>query len=124
MKNSWILLVTLTIALPALASEKVCFWKSGHTGSKGDRFTARISKSRIKIVNSELWEGTYPREKQNVHGKDGITYFSYDMGSNDGANSALVDEALLQDETKGLIKLRNRGEGFSQDTYFCRDEQF
>lgn len=109
------------VSLSAYASEKSCKWIGGNEGKFGDTLVASISEHQVTISGHD-WEGAYPRlNGEDVQGQDGQTYYSYDVGYNDGANRVLVDWVLLESGTRGLLKLRGRGEGFFEQKFACAD---
>lgn len=109
------------VSMNVHAATKSCTWIDGNEGGTGDTLAASISENSVTISGHE-WSGTYPRlQNEDVQGKDGRTYYSYDAGYNDGTNRVLVDWALLQSGTKGLLKLRGRGEGFFEQKFSCTD---
>ncbi len=104
-------------------TRKKGIWKDGNDGRPGDTLEASISKSQVTISNHCLWNGTYPRMyNDNIHGRDGKTYYSYDAGFEDSHHSYfLLDRNLLYPKRKGLLKLRSRGEGFFEQKFTCSD---
>lgn len=118
------LILGLSISVSAsAAATKVC---NGLGNARGNSFTLYVTqkKAEIKEAAGQLdWlDGTYKHEK-DVDGKDGVNYLQFDLGYNDGANYLLVDEDLLDEGTKGLAKIGNRGEGFNEDRYYCKDKE-
>ena len=106
------------------ASNKICF---GLNDAKGNNFVLSLT-ARSAVVSEATGElndwlnGNYPRSGE-VQGRDGKTYIDYNLGSNDGANDLLANKDLLKAGTKGYVKIRNRGEGFFESSYFCRDNR-
>jgi hypothetical protein len=108
-------------ATESLVSKKTGKWIGGNEGEFGDTVEASISKKQVTISGND-WAGTYPRlSNENVHGRDGETYYAYKAGCNDGSNRVLVDRKLLHPHTEGLLKLRCRGEFFFEQKYACTD---
>jgi hypothetical protein len=125
MKTIIFALVVALCAPAAFASSKICF---GTGDAKGDRFQMiDLSKDKVTIDvdgSNFIGAGTFTRDNPDtVKGKDGINYLAFDLGACDGANSLLVDPALLNSGTTGKVKVRNRGEGFFNYVYFCRDNK-
>lgn len=107
------------LSLNVSAAEISCQWIGGNEGKQGDSLVASISEQWVTI-SGHHWAGTYPRMiGEDVQGRDGKTYYSYNAGYNDGANHVLVDWRLLASGSSGLLKLRGRGEGFFERRYFC-----
>ena len=106
------------------ATEKLCFWMRGDYGQKGDWLSIDLTQRSITMTAPDDMPlaGKFPRMTgHEVTGKDGITYLNYDGGNSDCGIEILVDEALLKEGTKGRLKVRCRGEGYSEQVYFCRD---
>lgn len=104
------------------ASKKICF---GVGNIKGDHFVVEMTKENVQILSAkgdsaEGFEGTHA-SSGDVKGRDGITYLTYSLPSDEGGITLLLDSALLDAGTKGSAKLRFTGQGFEQISYFCRD---
>lgn len=123
------LLITTVFSLKLQAAEKICFYSQGadNIGDRGDYFIAEISAQKLtvkSVVGEASWDGQFPISKANsVHGRDGNTYLNYDANGDEGCDTVLVNEDLLQTGTVGVIKFRCRGEGFSDAVFFCRDSR-
>lgn len=108
-------------------SKKKGIWKDGNEGNPGDTLEASISKKEMIISNhisadGASLDGCYPRIKSdNVHGRDGKTYYSYNAVLGDDPNRFLVDSNLLYPKKKGQIKFRSKGEGFFEQKFMCSD---
>ncbi len=117
--------IGLSLSLTAsAASEKICF---GSGDAKGIRFVLTITKKTAVVSaaqgsNAEGIEGKFQANGE-VAGRDGKNYLSYAVSNVEGPTDLLVDSELLHSGTTGLAKVRWRGEGYSQSTYFCRDNQ-
>lgn len=125
-KNIWLAGVWVLVFSTAAsaAPQKICF---GSGDAKGERFELSITKDVATIsraVGSGVngTEGDYKTDG-SVAGRDGKKYLAYEFSRDEGVTDLLVDEALLEEGTQGLAKIRWQGEAFSQSTYFCRDEQ-
>jgi hypothetical protein len=121
-----LLIVSFFMSVSALASEKICF---GAGEAKGGTFLVKLStkSATIKVLKetdylADFFDGTHKRAG-TVDSREGIAYFVYDLGTIDCALDMLVAETLLKAKTTGKIKMRCRGEGFSQETYYCKDNQ-
>ena len=124
MKNAILLLFFVTLGSNAMASSKVCFGSTKGDDTKGVVIHAEISQDEvtIKAVKGEVTEGTFPTYGTTVEGRDGKTYLKY-KGSNDSdyQDVIMIDEALLDDSTSGLLQIRARGEGFFNRVFVCKD---
>jgi hypothetical protein len=105
------------------ATKKTCYGSTNSSETKGAVMTAEIEKNQVtlKSVKGTNYEGTFPTYNSVVHGRDGKTYLEYEGNSDEYQNIILVDEALLEESTTGLIQIRARGEGFFNFVYVCRD---
>ena len=115
-------LIGFGISTCSYASEKICF---GMGDKKGDRFVINVSADKVvfsecKGSMEDFLHGTY-KNSGTVKGKDGKTYLEFYLGNFDDAYYLLVDKVLLKKGTKAYAKVRGRGEGFEQDTFFCKD---
>jgi hypothetical protein len=120
------ILVLLSLAITLIpsahaASEKICF---GSGDARGERFVLSLTEKKATISNTvngqNAEDGTY-KANGRVVGRDGKNYLSYNFSDIEGPSDLLVDEELLHPGTKGVVKIRWRGEGFAQSTYFCRE---
>ena len=129
MKNL-ILVLGLLVSINAFStntrpSVKACFWSRGSNGSKGDMMLITLVEPTIVIndVTHKNWNGTFKNDGKIVKGRDGKTYLSYAGSSVEGYTAILVDETLLAPQTMGWMKIRWRGEAYSEVVYFCRDNR-
>jgi hypothetical protein len=116
--------ISLLTSLSAHAAvEKICF---GSYEAKGNRFvlSATTKKATIsRVSGNEVGDlnGSYPRTGI-TKSKDGkVVSLTYLLSDVEGGTYLIVDRELLKPETKGAVKMRWRGEGFEQTTYFCKD---
>ena len=124
MKNLLLItLATLTMSVNALASSKVCFGSTKNPDTRGVVMTAEISKEEItiKTIKGDSYDGSYKAYDSSIKGRDGKVYMTYQGMSTDYQDVILVDEALLQKGTTGLLQIRARGEGFFNSVYLCKD---
>jgi hypothetical protein len=126
MKQTLSMTVALSLILSAsafAASKKTCF---GVAEAKGQSFTVRLTQKTAVVSKAEGelegLEGPFERI-EDTQGRNGKNYITYDLGTNDGTNHLLVEEGLLKARTKGYAKVRNRGEGFFESSYLCRDSK-
>jgi hypothetical protein len=115
-------LAALASAPAFAAADKVCF----STGTaKGDSLQLHVTKASATVskatANAGVDDGTYKADG-SVNGRDGVTYLSYYVSSEEGGTDLLVDESLLESGTKGYAKVRWRGESFEETKFFCRDD--
>lgn len=89
---------------------------------KGDYIDAevRINKKSLVIKNgSHVGQGTLD-ESYKPRGNKNYSRFEGDFDSfGEGSVSILVEDALLEGETYGHIKIQSRGEGFLSETFSC-----
>jgi hypothetical protein len=85
--------------------------------------TAQINKDKItiKTIKGEGYTGIYPANNSTVKGRDGKVYLQYKGEHGDYQDVIMVDKALLENSTTGLLQIRARGEGFFNSVYVCRD---
>ena len=125
MKNIIVLIFAMVLGSTAMAStSKICFGSTKSEDTKGLVFSAKIDAKTItfKAIKGETYDGTYPAYKTSTHGRDGKTYLEYKGEDNDYQDVIMVDEALLNDSTTGLIQFRARGEGFFNSVFVCKDD--
>jgi len=105
------------------SSSKVCFGSTKNDETKGIVLSAEIGRKEItiKTLKGESYNGTYPSYKSSVQGRDGKTYLEYKGEDSDYQDVIMVDQALLQDSTTGLLQIRARGEGFFNSVFVCKD---
>lgn len=119
-------LLTNFLTANAQAAQKVCFWFGGTDGQKGDRLLIETDGSALTVQMAVgsldgLYTDVYSHESaRDVRGRDGIVYLGYKIGSQDGTTTALVDESLAVNNSKGVLKIRWTGEAFSEAKYLCR----
>jgi hypothetical protein len=105
-------------------ASKICY---GMGDAKGSHFVAEISRHQVIVseaVGDEVtaYEGTHAYI-DDVQGRDGVTYNEFATEVHDeGGVTMLVDESLVDGGTKGVLKLRWRGESFSETKFLCRDQ--
>ena len=123
MKKLFIALTSMTISAGAFASSKVCFGSTNNPDTRGVVMTAQITKNEItlKTIKGDPYDGTYETYSSTSKGRDGKVYLHYKGMMTDYQDVILVDEALLQKGTSGLLQIRARGEGFFNSVYFCKD---
>lgn len=126
MKMTIMSLTVLASASAFAASTKVCFYTSGDSYSKGDHFVVTLSKESAKISKGSgdlsSYEGV-AKANGKVKGRDGLTYLSYRIDGPEGGEALLVPAKLLASGASGGVKIRWRGEGYSQVNFFCRDDR-
>lgn len=129
MKNLVYVTAALLIAAPTFAATKICKSVDGVSSSGGkssSTIAIQSSPSEIKVRNiqgEDFASGNFKRAADDVNGRDGKVYLSYLFAADEGGTFFLLDKQLLQTGTKGLLKLRWRGEGYSQTTFICFDPQ-
>lgn len=125
MKNYLIITILgMAIGSTAMASSsKICYGSTKNMDTKGVILSVEIEKDQVtfKAVKGNGYEGTYPSLKKSAAGRDGKTYLKYKGENGDGQDIIMVDEALLESGTTGLIQIRSQGEGFFNSVYVCKD---
>ncbi|MGZ3771272.1 MAG: hypothetical protein ACXVCP_09590 [Bdellovibrio sp.] len=127
MKNSLTIYVLgMILSSTTMAStSKVCFGSKNNNDTNGVVLTAEIDAQNITLnaIKGDFYYngGTYPVYKSTVKGRDGKTYVTYKGQYTDYQEYIVVDEALLQSSTTGLLKIRARGEGFFNSVFVCKD---
>jgi len=106
------------------ASNKVCFGSTKNDDTRGIVLSVEVSTKdiTIKTLKGNSYNGTYPSYNTTTHGRDGKTYLEYKGEKNDYQDVIMVDEALLNDSTTGLLQIRARGEGFFNSVFVCKDD--
>lgn len=130
MKNLLGLIATFVFSVSSLtsaATNKICFGSKQDDDTRGVVMSATISKKSVTLKTLKegsnfSYNGSYPTYGTKVKGRDGHIYLEYKGENLDYQDVIMVDEDLLQAETKGLLQIRARGEGFFNDVFFCRDE--
>jgi hypothetical protein len=124
MKFTILGIILLSISSLGFSSDKICFYASGSYGAKGDYFLASVTSSELNVKNvkgENAWDGVYTKKSHNISGKDGKTYLNFDANGDEGCNTILVDTALTTSAGSGYIKFICRGEGFNQESFFCKN---
>jgi hypothetical protein len=124
MKTLLTLLVATTVTSSAMASSKVCFGSTKSEDTKGAVLKVEVREQTVSIKaikGNYDYDSTYPAYNTSVHGRDGKTYLEYKGENSDYQDVIMVDEALLQEGTTGLLQIRARGEGFFNSVFVCRD---
>ena len=126
MKKHLIIISVSVMVLGSTAmasSSKICFGSTKSDDTKGIVLSAEISHEEItlKTVKGDSYNGTYPTYKSSVKGRDGKIYLEYKGENSDYQDVIMVDQALLQDSTTGLLQIRARGEGFFNSVFVCKD---
>jgi len=109
--------LTLTLTATANAAPKVCF---GLGDAKGQTFAIDASPEKIKVYNGA--ERATHLFRSHVSGRDGVTYLEYKVKTTNPDTAILINEALVEPGTEGLLKVRWRDDGFDESIYFCRDK--
>ncbi len=115
----------VTCTAQSTAPLKICF---GSGDVKGERFNLTATKKKATISNWVSTRFDWPKGQTETYpfieekkARNGDVFFTYQMPSDDANNTLFVDEGLLLLGTEGLVKIQSKGEGFIQDTFFCKE---
>jgi hypothetical protein len=107
-----------------LASSKICFWSANNNETKGAILNVETSDAALSIRNIKGdfdYEGVFIGYNSTVNGRDGHVYYEFKGRNSDYQDVIMLDEALFNDGTTGLLQFRARGEGFFNSVFVCRD---
>jgi len=122
------LLILSASSWAGTAATKICFGSRQSEDTRGVVMTAKITKKSvtlktIKESSNFSYDGTFPAYGTKVNAKDGHVYLEYEGDNSDYQDVIMVDENLLTNNTKGLLQIRARGEGFFNHVFVCKDNE-
>jgi len=110
-----ITVITILVATLTTQAQGLSYKCQGMGADKGTVVTLDVvSSTEVKVDDdyARLDENFSPRSNSD------LVRFEY-KESSEGTTEVLVQEQLLDGATKGLIKIQNRGEGFSTSSFYC-----
>ena len=115
----------VTCTAQSTAPVKICF---GSGDVKGERFNLTATKKKASISNWVSTRFEWPKGQTETYpviaekkARNGDVFLTYKMPSDDYINTLFVDPGLLLLGTEGIVKIQSRGEGFVQNTFFCKE---